>query len=92
MISNFIQIFKHAAQKLLAHSKVIVEFTCSLHDRAHDGLPLVPTAQLNPLDPSASAEWSIEMARKQQVKARKNFISSKVTRMSVETVENARLL
>ena len=63
-----------------------MEFTCSLHDRAHDGLPLTPTAQLSPLDPSASAEWSIEIA-KQQVKAMRNFISSKETRMSVETIE-----
>ena len=63
-----------------------------MHDRAHDELLSIPTTQLDPLDPSASAEWSIEMARKQQVKARKNFISSKVTRMSVETIENARLL
>ena len=64
MISNFTQIFKHAAQKLLDHSKVIVEVTCSLHDKAHDELLSVPTTQLDPLDPSASAEWSTEIVRK----------------------------
>ena len=76
MISNIIQIFNHVAQNLLDHSKAIVEFTCSLHDKAHDKVLSVPTTQLDPLDPSASAEWSIEMVRKQQqAKVRKNFIA-----------------